>query len=271
MDNKQNPFEIPDNKPNSETKPIVSKAEEQRRKKIRFVKFAYAFAVLIAIGGALAAKIITEKTLGNINTPIEQDYVTFATTEGTTVKETEFQVRQNVTDVPDTRNEVTESETQETTTQETTQKVTETTTKEYAEPYKDYYTLPAGTDICKEYLPGKPTYNTTTDDWRTHPAVDFKTEEGAQIKAISDGVVKDIYDDVLLGTVMEIDHGNEVIAKYCGLNKETLKRAKGNKVTAGQLIGYLGDVPYEKTEAPHLHFEIEYKGENVDPLELMGK
>ena len=275
MDNKQNPLEMPDNNPDKETKPITSKGKTKKKNKSNMVKFAYAFAVLIAIGGALAAKIATEKTLGNINTPIEQDYVTIPTTQSITVKDTEFEVRQNVTDVPDTREEVTETETEKSTeketTQTTTQMPTETTTEGYAMPYKDYYTLPAGTDILKEYLPNTPMYNTTTDDWRTHPAVDFKSEEGAQIKAISAGVVKNIYDDVLLGTVMEIDHGNGVIAKYCGINKETLKRAKDNKVTAGQVIGYLGEVPFEKSEAPHLHFEIEYNGESVDPLELMGK
>ncbi len=271
MDNKQNPLEMPDNNPDRETKPITSKGNTKKKNKSNMVKFAYAFAVLIAIGGALAAKIVTEKTLGNINTPIEQDYVTIPTTQNITVKDTEFEVRQNVTDVPDTRQEVTETEKATEETQSTTQKPTETTTEGYATPYKDYYTLPAGTDILKEYLPGTPMYNTTTDDWRTHPAIDFKSEEGAQIKAISAGVVKNIYDDVLLGTVMEIDHGNQVVAKYCGLNKETLKRAKGNKVTAGQVIGYLGEIPFEKSEAPHLHFEIEYKDENVDPLELMGK
>ncbi len=268
MDDKNNktPLELPDNNPESETKPIRSHNRNRTDKstaKSRTIKIAYAFALLLAFGGALIAKIATEKNLGNLNVPIEQDYITVAPT---TQKESQsdFQVRQNMTDVPDTREE-TETVTKEQTTVTTTEKSI------YALPYKDYYTLPLSTEITKEYKPDTPSYNTTTDDWRTHPAVDFKGAEGAQIKSIAAGTVTEIYDDTLLGTVLTIDHGNEVIAKYCGMNKETLEVNEGDSVLEGQCVGYLGQIPLEKTEVPHLHFEMYYKGENVDPLELMGK
>jgi stage II sporulation protein Q len=114
-------------------------------------------------------------------------------------------------------------------------------------------------------------YNATTDDWRTHPAIDFNVADGSQIKSISTGIVIKIYDDVLLGTVAEIDHGNGVIARYCGLNKDTVEIKEGNTLTQGQVIGYLGTVPFEKSEISHLHFETKHNGEYVDPLELMGK
>ena len=268
--NNQNPLEIPDNNPQSESKPIRAshRTQTEKQKKSRVIKIAYAFAFLLALGGALATKIITEKNLGNLNVPIEQDYITVAPTEENKTTEPDFQVRQNKTDVPDTR---TETETKET--EPTTEEKTEPTTekKPYSTPYKDYYTLPLGTDILKEYLPSTPSYNPSTDDWRTHPAVDFKGAEGSQIKAISYGTVKDIYDDALLGTVIVIDHGNQVEAKYCGLNKDTIEVEKGTTVNEGQCIGYLGTIPLEKAELSHLHFEIYYKGKNVDPLELMGK
>lgn len=266
MDDKnQTPLEIPDNNPQKETKPIMS-AEQNHKKKMRVIKFAYAFAIILAIGGALLAKIATEKTLGNLNAPIEQDYITVAPSQ-TEADEPDFEVRQNMTDVPDTREETTPEATQVT---ETSAPTTQAETI-YATPYKDYYTLPLTTDISKDFLPNTPTLNTTTDDWRTHPAVDFKGTEGAQVKAISKGTIVKIYDDALLGTVAEIDHGNQVIAKYCGLNKDTIELKAGEFVSEGQIIGYLGTVPYEKSELPHLHFEIIYKGEKVDPLELMGK
>lgn len=263
--NNQSPLEIPDNNPEKKVKPVMS-AEQKQKKKMRVIKIAYAFAIILAFGGALLAKVATEKSLGNLNVPIEQDYITIATTE-IEIEEPDFEVRQNMTDVPDTRNETTEEATQET---ETSAPTTQAETI-YAVPYKDYYTLPLATDISKEYLPTTPSYNATTDDWRTHPAVDFKGTEGAQVKAISKGTIVKIYDDALLGTVAEIDHGNEVIAKYCGLNKDTIEVSAGNSVSEGQVIGYLGAVPFEKTELPHLHFEIIYKGKTVDPLELMGK
>ena len=113
-------------------------------------------------------------------------------------------------------------------------------------------------------------YNETLGEWRTHPAVDFKGAEGSQVKAISHGVVNNIYDDPMYGTIIEIDHGNKVTARYCGFNKETLEVEKGDTVKEGQLLGYLGVIPCEK-EQSHLHFEILYQGKRVDPLELMGK
>ncbi len=262
--NNQNPLEIPENEPSRNIKPVSASSieEAKHKKKMKIAKTAYAFAVLLALGGALFTKIATEKTLDNLKVPIESDYVTLPSVTNPLTEVPDFEVRQNKTDVPDTRPE---------TTLPTEKPTEEPTTSPYAVPYKDYYTLPLGTDILKDYRPSTPTYNTSTDDWRTHAAIDFKGEEGAQIKSIAAGKVKSIVNDALLGTVVEIDHGNDVIARYCGLNKDTIELTQGKTVKSGELIGYLGVVPFENAEQPHLHFEIIYKGEKVDPLELMGK
>ncbi len=272
-DNNKQPLEIPDNKPESSSQPIRSKSGESQKhkKQMKVVKIAYAMAILIAFGGALAAKIATEKALGEINIPIEQDYITIAPTE-----EPDFEVRQNVTDVPDTREETTEEITEKPTEKETekpaeTTEISTETPSPYAVPYKDFYSLPLSTDISRDYSPEAPVYNATMNYWKTHPAVDFKAPDGSQVKAIAYGKVTKVYTDSLLGTVIEIDHGNEVTAKYCGFNKDTIEVKKGDTVENGGLLGYLGTVPFEKTDISHLHFEIYYKGENVDPLELMGK
>ncbi len=278
-DEQKNPLEIPANEPESETQPI--RASENRkqndeavkhRQRMRGVKIAYAVALLFALGGALTAKIVTENTLEGFTATFPNEEITLpAQTQGLfdATEEPDFEVRQNVTNIPDTRIEETEEETQ---TQTKENKTTVTTEKDdYATPYSDYYTLPAGTDITKEYSPKTPVYNATMGDWRTHSGIDFKGAEGSQVLAISNGKVTKIYSDTLYGTVVEIDHGNEVIAKYCGLNKDVLEIKVGDTVKAGALIGYLDSVPCEKSDLSHLHFEIIYKGQNVDPLELMGK
>lgn len=269
-DNDKNPLEIPENTPSGQPKPIRSSRNDKTMKK---VKYAYAFALLLALGTALVAKISTEKALGNL-APIESDYVTITTEKATTkdsaflTTEPDFEVRQNLENVPDTREEteeMTEEQAEEQTEEDTTQ------SSKFAMPYQDYYSLPLGTEILKDYSPEVPTYSATMGDWRTHSGVDFKAAEGEQVKAISYGTVTNIYDDALWGTVVEIDHGNGVTAKYCGFNKETLEIKKGATVESGSLLGYLGTIPCEKSELSHLHFEISYNGENVEPLELMGK
>lgn len=268
--------EIPENSPPAENKPIRANAQngkadesKKHRQRMNGVKIAYAFALLLAFGGALVAKLATENALGSLNTPIESDYVTIAPTVTPSIPQTDepepdFEVRHNVTDVPDTREEATTEEAKQTTEPQTTQ-------GEFAVPYKDYYTLPLGTDILRDYSPTTPSYNSTMGDWRTHGAVDFKGPDGSQIKAIASGTVTDISDDPMYGTVITIDHGNEVIAKYCGLNKDVTEVGEGDKVKSGQLLGYLGEIPCERSDVSHLHFEIYHKGENVDPLALMNK
>lgn len=276
-DRENNTPEIPSNEPASETKPIkdsksVSEATKHRQR-IRGIKIAYAVALLFAIGGAFTAKTATDNALEGLTSTfpnLETESSEISQYENLNLfditDEPDFEVRNNLTDVPDTREE-TEKETQK----EPEPKTTESEKSKFAKPYSDYYTLPLGTDITVDYSPEKPIYNATMGDWRTHSGIDFKGADGAQVLSIAYGKVTKVYDDTLYGTVIEIDHGNGVTAKYCGLNKDVTEVKKGDTVKAGTLIGYLGGVPCEKSDLSHLHFEIVYNGKNVDPLELMGK
>ena len=289
MDNKKennfpeqerNPTEIPSNDPQRETQPLRSKSETtqaiKHRQRMRGIKIAYGIAIVFALAGALTTKIASEKAVDGLKSTFPAEEINFTLTTQKDViydyetEEPDFEVRQNLTDVPDTRFEETSSTTQPAQEEEKTT-IKETETSPYAQPYKDYFTLPLGTDISMDYSPDTPVYNATMGDWRTHSGVDFKGAEGSQVLAVAYGKVVKIYDDPLYGTVVEIDHGNQVIAKYCGMNKEVLEVKKGDIVKGGTLIGYLGNIPCEKTDMSHLHFEMLYKGKNVDPLELMGK
>lgn len=218
-------------------------------------KIAYAFTFIIAIAALMFTKISSEKSLGNIsslenNTTEKQ----ITTTEKIVIEET---VRQNLTNIPDTR--------------EVTEENKETEKDNYNKPYKDYYCLPFGNQIIKDYSNMNPVYSKTLGDWRTHNGIDFSGEAGGAVVAISYGEVISIYEDTLFGTCVLIDHGNGVTAKYCGLNKDTLNVKEHSSVNSEDIIGYLGEIPCEKQEGAHLHFEITHNGELVEPLELMGK
>lgn len=272
-DDNRNPLEMPDNTPPKEIEPIKStgagKARMQR--KMKGVKVAYAVSLLLLFGAALTAKLVSEQAGGKLSVPIESDYMTLwqkpvTLTEAT--EDPEFLVQNNLTDVPDTREDITAKPTIPQTEPQTEEPTTESP---YAEPYEDYFTLPLGTDILKDYSPTTPSYNPTLGDWRTHGGIDFSAPDGSQVKAIAYGIVKAVYEDALYGTVIEIDHGNGVVAKYCGMNKSALEVKAGDTVNSGDLIGYLGTIPCEKSELSHLHLEIYHNGENVDPLALMNK
>ena len=133
------------------------------------------------------------------------------------------------------------------------------------------FTLPAGTDIAKDYSMGVPVFSDTMEDWRTHNGVDFAGNEGDPVVSAADGVVKAVYEDVAWGCVAELDFGNSITAKYCGLSPDSVTVAVGDSVEKGAVIGVLGSIPVEEKDGCHLHYEMRVDGIVADPLEVMGR
>lgn len=110
----------------------------------------------------------------------------------------------------------------------------------------------------------------TTNDHKTHPAMDIKAEKGASVLAALDGVVKNVSRDTE-GVFVEIDHQNGLVTKYANLD-EKLSIKKGDKVKASQEIGKVGDttnLAYEEY-GTYLHFEVLKDGKNVDPAKYVS-
>ena len=154
--------------------------------------------------------------------------------------------------------------------------LTEPTTKAEATtaadnlPFTGSFCLPMSTEILKDYSDGEMVFSQTMNDWRIHNGIDFTGQSGSEVRAVQRGTVKAVYDDELWGTVVEIDHGNEMIVKYCGLTKPSTLPV-GTEVRKGQAIGELGEIPVEAAEEPHLHVEITVNGKTVDPLAAMNR
>lgn len=146
----------------------------------------------------------------------------------------------------------------------------EETTRADNLPFTGDFGLPVGMEILKDYSDGEMLYSQTMNDWRVHNGIDFTGEQGCEVRAIQRGKVKAVYDDELWGTVVEIDHGNEMIVKYCGLSKPSVLPV-GAEVKAEQVIGKLGEIPVESADEPHLHMEITVNGKIVDPLAAMNR
>ena len=147
----------------------------------------------------------------------------------------------------------------------------EPTTMEQGEgntPYQSFYEYPLGEAVLSGYSE-ELVYDKTMQDYRAHAAVDFKGEIGDKVQAINEGIVLRAYTDNLLGSVVEIDHGGKLVARYCGLKSVSVK--EGSRVKRGGAVGTLGKVPAEGSEEPHLHFETLLDGRAVNPLDVMGK
>ncbi|MBQ7106175.1 MAG: peptidoglycan DD-metalloendopeptidase family protein [Clostridia bacterium] len=136
-------------------------------------------------------------------------------------------------------------------------------------PVAAYFVMPVSGSVEKEFDAKTLQYSATFQDMRLHLGVDIIAEKGASVVACGDGTVSRIYTDLILGTIIEIDHGNGIVARYCGMDENLLVDID-DVVTASQKIGTLGYVPGESADASHLHFEMLKNGKQVSPLKTMG-
>ena len=129
------------------------------------------------------------------------------------------------------------------------------------------FVLPCTDEIIKDYSDSYAVKSNTMNDWRVHNGVDFKAEEGSEIKAVRTGSVLAIYHSSLWGTVVEIDHGAGITVRYCGIGKDCRVTAD-DVVEKGQVIGTVSTIPVEAADGIHLHLEVLKNGKIIDPLEI---
>lgn len=121
-----------------------------------------------------------------------------------------------------------------------------------ASVYKGYY----GDALC---------FNDTLRQWETHKAIDFQVASGSKVYAMLDGVVKDVYTNLLEGTVVVLEHDGGLVSTYGSLSDD-ISVAKGDSVSRGDAIGVVSDsATCEASADAHLHFVLEKDGEKVDP------
>jgi murein DD-endopeptidase MepM/ murein hydrolase activator NlpD len=85
----------------------------------------------------------------------------------------------------------------------------------------------------------------------------------AIVAAALDGVVIFTGWTMETGFVIQVQHDNNLISIYKH-NAQLLKEA-GDDVRAGEAISIVGDSGEIHTSGPHLHFELWYNGEPIDP------
>lgn len=112
-------------------------------------------------------------------------------------------------------------------------------------------------------------YNETMGDWRTHNGLDIASERGTQVLAAASGTVTALYEDDLMGTVVEIDHGQGLVSQYANLAAVPTV-AVGDAVSTGSVIGSVGQTAAaESGRASHLHYALLKDGCAVDPAEYL--
>ena len=113
-------------------------------------------------------------------------------------------------------------------------------------------------------------YNQTTRDWRVHNGIDLAAETGAEVAAAADGEVYAVFEDDSLGHTVVIRHADGYTTSYACLTENIAVKA-GDRVTAGQTIGYAGEsAVVETTLGSHVHFSVSRYEEPLDPAEFLS-
>lgn len=109
---------------------------------------------------------------------------------------------------------------------------------------------------------------------RGHEAIDIMAPRGQPVIAVEDGTIAKLFTSVRGGlTIYQFDPAEKYSYYYAHLDHYADGLAQGDKVTRGQVIGYVGSTGDAGEANPHLHFGIFllgpekqwWKGEALDP------
>lgn len=95
-----------------------------------------------------------------------------------------------------------------------------------------------------------------------HFGIDILAPKGTAIKSIASGVVITSDFTVETGNTIAIQHPNNLVTIY--KHNSALLKNVGEKVSAGEAIAIIGNTG-ELTDGPHLHFELWYNGNAINP------
>jgi len=104
------------------------------------------------------------------------------------------------------------------------------------------------------------------DPSNDHLAIDIVAKQHEPVKAVADGTVVFSSWTQDTGYVIAIQHSGNLLSMYKH-NSDLLKNV-GNFVSAGEVISITGNTG-ELTSGPHLHFELWYNGNPINPEEFI--
>lgn len=106
-----------------------------------------------------------------------------------------------------------------------------------------------------------------TGEYTFHSGVDIAAEQGTPIGAVFAGETVYAGQWKGYGNVVVLKHSEDVYTLYG--HCERLLVSPEQKVSAKETIATVGSTGF--STGPHLHLEVWYKGQYIDPLSLLGK
>lgn len=94
-----------------------------------------------------------------------------------------------------------------------------------------------------------------------HSGMDIGAQQGTQVHAPAAGSVVFAGTQQEYGSTVILDHGHDIRSVYGHLSKIAVQ--PGDRVERGGLIGFTGNTG--RSSGPHLHYEIQVRGQSVNP------
>ena len=141
---------------------------------------------------------------------------------------------------------------------------------------EEQYSLTSGTNGSAKgtslanihfFPPVKGIISSNFDQRTRHYGTDVVTQPKAVVSSTLDGTVIMTGWTMETGFVMMIQHSNNLVSIY--KHNATLLKEMGDKVWAGEAVAIVGDSGELYTSGPHLHFELWYNGEPLDPSQYI--
>lgn len=107
------------------------------------------------------------------------------------------------------------------------------------------------------------------DTYMQNSGVDYSMDSEFDVVSILDGTVMEVVDDEVMGKTIKIKHSNDLISVYQSMGSVEFK--VNDTITQGTIIGKSGENNVSKDLGNHLHFELYYQGNVVNPENYYGK
>jgi murein DD-endopeptidase MepM/ murein hydrolase activator NlpD len=90
-----------------------------------------------------------------------------------------------------------------------------------------------------------------------HEAIDILAPRGTPVVAVADGTIRKLFHSVPGGiTIYEFDPAGTLCYYYAHLDRYADGLTEGQRVAAGDVVGYVGTSGNAPPQTPHLHFAI---------------
>ncbi|MEO6304054.1 MAG: M23 family metallopeptidase [Bacteroidia bacterium] len=117
------------------------------------------------------------------------------------------------------------------------------------------------------FTPAKGLITSSFNLSENHFGLDVVTKQDETVKSTLDGTIIFTGFSAEDGNIIEVQHANNLTGIY--KHNSTLLKKTGDRIKAGEAISVVGNTG-EKSKGPHLHFELWFDGQPINPQDFVA-